>query len=439
MSPSEVKSWMAGISDEFLQHMDVAFGCWGPLKHLAAFPADGRSKGGGQLAERGRTVAPRGSWVEGKTFAIRFSISDDVNHIFSQQPCSWVSISGPGPGATFHGRENPEHLAVEPVEPVEPVALETLHFLNPRNFWNLWNQLNAWGSTGSKHSLGSTTPLVPQVPDRFLGFNHATGSTGSRQVPWVQPRHWFHRFHRSSLGLTTPWVQQVPCRFFGFNTPLVPQVPDKFLGFNHATGSTGFQTGSLGWNTQSFHNFQTVSLGSTTPLIPQVPDRFLGFNRGTVGIVGGVNFGNCPNYVLLNAPLCRTILKWAGIRFWQECLSRIETTPLVPQVPDRFLGFNHATGSTGSRQVAWVQPRHWFHRFQTGSLGSNTPLVSQVPDRFLGFNLAMGSTGWTQGTCMEQATPLVSHVPDRFLGFNRGTVGIVEGVYHQTVVLFNVR
>ena len=39
---------------------------------------------------------------------------------------------------------------------------------------------------------------------------------------------------------------------------------------------------------------------------------------------------------------------------------------------------------------------------------------------------------------MEQATPLVSQVPDRLLGFNRGTVGIVEGVNRQTVVLFNV-
>ena len=39
---------------------------------------------------------------------------------------------------------------------------------------------------------------------------------------------------------------------------------------------------------------------------------------------------------------------------------------------------------------------------------------------------------------MEQATPLVSQVPDRFFGFNRATVGIVAGVNHQTVVLFNV-
>ena len=39
---------------------------------------------------------------------------------------------------------------------------------------------------------------------------------------------------------------------------------------------------------------------------------------------------------------------------------------------------------------------------------------------------------------MGSTTPLVSQVPDRFLGFNRGTVGIVEGVNHQTVVLFNV-
>ena len=99
---------------------------------------------------------------------------------FSQQPCSWVSISGPGPGATFHGRENPEHLAVEPVEPVEPVALEPLHFLNPRNFWNLWN------STGSRQvqpRYGS--PHSTQVP----WVQPSTGSTGSRQVPWVQPRN----------------------------------------------------------------------------------------------------------------------------------------------------------------------------------------------------------------------------------------------------------
>ena len=39
---------------------------------------------------------------------------------------------------------------------------------------------------------------------------------------------------------------------------------------------------------------------------------------------------------------------------------------------------------------------------------------------------------------MEQATPLVSQVPNRFLGFNRGIVGIVEGLNHQTMVLFNV-
>ena len=273
---------------------------------------------------------------------------------------------------------------------------------------------HATGSTGS----GSTgSRQVPWVQTRngstgstqILWVQHAVGSTGSRQVPRVQQRRWLHRFHTGSLGLTTPWVQQVPCRF---------------LGFNHATGSTGFQTGSLGWNTQSFHNFQTVCLGSTTPLIPQVPDRFLGFNRGTVGIVGGVNFGNCPNYVLLNAPLRRTILKWAGIRFWQECLSRIETTPLVPQVSDRFLGFNHATGLTGSRQVFWVQARHWFHRFQSVSLGSNTPLVSQVPAG------SLGSTSlWVQQ--VEPKEPVWNRP-------RRWTVGIVEGVYHQTVVLFNV-
>ena len=270
---------------------------------------------------------------------------------YSQQPRSWVSISGPGPGATFHGRENPEHLAVEPVEPVEPVALEPLRFLNPRNFWNLWNQLNAWGSTGSKHSLGSTRPLVPQVPDRFLGFNHAM-------------------------------VPQLPDRFLGFKKRAVPQVP-CIPWVQQRTGSTGFQTGSLGSNTQWFHRFHTGSLGSARPLVPQVPDRFLGFNRGTVGIVEGVNFGNYPNYVAPNAPLCRTIFGMGGDVFLTGML---------------FTNRNHATGSTASRQVPWVQPRHWFHSFQTGSLGSNTPWVQQVPCRFLGFNHATGSTGFQTGS-----------------------------------------
>ena len=309
---------------------------------------------------------------------------------YSQQPCSWVSISGPGPGATFHGRENPEHLAVEPVEPVEPVVLEPLHFLNPRNFWNLWKELN-----GSKHSLGSNT----QWFHRFQ-----TGSLG-----WT--RHWFHRFQTGSLRSTTP---------------LVPQDAHRFLGFNHATGSTGFQTDS------------SVSLGSTTPLIPQVPDRFLGFNRGTVGIVEGVNCGITVQTTLRLMRHCAApFLKWAGIRFWQECLSRIETTPPVPQVPDRLLGFNHATGSTASRQVPWVQTRN-------GSTGSRQVLWVEH---------ATGSTGswqvpWVQpryGSNRLKARNLygtghatVSQVPDRFLGFNRGTVGIVEGVNHQTMVLFNV-
>ena len=233
--------------------------------------------------------------------------------LFSQQPCSWVSISGPGPGATFHGRENPEHLAVEPVEPVEPVALEPLHFLNPTNFWNLWNQLNAWGSTGSKHSLGSTTPWVQQVPCRFLGFNHATGSRGFQTGSLGWNTQWFHRFQTGSLGSTTP---------------LVPQVPDRFLGFNHAAGSTGsrqvpwvqprhwfhsFQTGSLGSNMQWFHRFHTGSLGSTR-------HWFHRFQTGSLG----------------------------------------STTLWVQQVEPK--------------EPVWNRPRHWFHRFQTGSLGSTVEL-----------------------------------------------------------------
>ena len=85
------------------------------------------------------------------------------------------------------------------------------------------------------------------------------------------------------------------------------------------------------------------------------------------------------------------------------------------QVPHRFLHFSQATGSTGSRQVPWVQPGHWFHRVADRFLGFKHARVPQVPHRFLGFNHTTG-----------------------FLGINRGTVGIVEGVNHQTVVLFNV-
>ena len=73
----------------------------------------------------------------------------------------------------------------------------------------------------------------------FTNRNHAAGSTGSRQVSWVQPGHWFHSFQTGSLGIKHAMVPAVPHRFFGFNTPLVPQVPDRFLGFNHAMGSTG--------------------------------------------------------------------------------------------------------------------------------------------------------------------------------------------------------
>ena len=325
---------------------------------------------------------------------------------YSQQPCSWVSISGPGPGATFHGRENPEHLAVEPLEPMEPVALEPLHFLNPRNFWNLWNQLNAWGSHRFQAFLGFKHAMVPQVPHRF--------HTGSRQVPWVQLGHWFHKFQTGSLGSTTLWFHS-------------------------------FQTGFLGSKNARFHRFQTGSLGSTTHWFHRVPDRFLGFKHAMVPQV--------PH-------------RFLGFN-----------TPLVPQLPDRFLGFNHAMGSTDSmqvpwvqprhwfhripdrffglkhamvpqvsRQFPWVQPRHWFHRFPTGSLGSTVEpwelwrvwISVTTQTTFSPFLEWAGIRFWQECLSRMETTPLVPQVPDRFLGFNRGTVGIVEGVNHQTVVLFNV-
>ena len=177
-------------------------------------------------------------------------------------------------------------------------------------------------------------------------------------------------------NLCVSWTQGISVTCGTSSTHGVPQVP------------------SIPWVQPGhwFHRFHTGSLGSARPLVWQVPDRFLGFKR------------SYPKYILLNAPLFRTIFGKAGIRFWQECFSRIETTPLVPQVPDRFLGFNHATGSTASRQVPWVQ----------------TAMVPQVPRRFFGFN-----------------TPLVPQVPHRFLGFNH-VMGSTGELWRQTVVLFNV-
>ena len=182
---------------------------------------------------------------------------------------TWCNISRPRKSGTLGGGTG------------GTCALEPLHFLNPRNFWNLWNQLNAWGSTGSKHSLGSNTQW-------FHRFH-----TGSTQVP--------HRFRTGSLGSTRPLVPQVPDRFLGFNHAMVPQLPDRFLGFKkravpqvpcipwvqQPTGSTGFQTGSLGSNTQWFHRFQTGFLGSKNARFHRF-HAFLGFNNtGSTGFQTG--------------------------------------------------------------------------------------------------------------------------------------------------------
>ena len=183
----------------------------------------------------------------------------------------------------------------------------TFAFLEPKEFLELVEPVKRMGPTGSKHSLGSNTQW-------FHRFH-----TGSTQVP--------HRFQTGSLGSTRPLVPQVPDRFLGFNHAMVSQLPDRFLGFKKSavpqvpcipwvqqrTGSTGFRTGSLGSNTQWFHRFHTGSLGSTR-------HWFHSFQTGSLG----------------------------------------STTPWnLNQVPCRFLGFNHATGSTG---------------FQTGSLGSTVEL-----------------------------------------------------------------
>ena len=89
-----------------------------------------------------------------------------------------------------------------------------------------------------------------------------------------------------------------------------------------------------------------------------------------MGIVEAMNFGNDPNYLVLNVPLCRNIFGMGGDVF-------------LTGMP--FMKKNHATGSTASKR---------------SSLGSTTPLVPQLPDKFLGFNHA-----------------IIPEVPHRFFGF----------------------
>ena len=209
----------------------------------------------------------------------------------------------------------------------------------------------------------------------FTKRNHATGSTGSRNVPWVQPRHWFHSFQTGSLGSNTQWFH----RFHRFHT------------------------GSLGSTRHSFHRFHTGSLGLTTLWVQQVPYRCLGFSHATGStasrqvpwVQGSTQTGSLGStvelwelwrvWISVNVQTTFCLMHRCaapGMRFWQECLSRKETTPLVPQVPERFLGFNHATGSTASRQAPWVQTRNG----STGSTGSTQVLWVQH---------ATGSTGST--------------------------------------------
>ena len=130
-----------------------------------------------------------------------------------------------------------------------------------------------------------------------------------------------------------------------------------------------------------------------------------------MGIVACVNFGNCPNYVLLNAPLRRTIFGMGGDAFLTGMPFTNRNQPLVPQVSDRF-----QTGFLGSLH----SNMQWFHRcIQTcnGSTGSTHVLWVQHP------------TGSRQVPWVQARYGLGSaQVPDRFLGFNRGTVGIVACV-----------
>ena len=215
----------------------------------------------------------------------------------------------------------------------------------------LWVQ-HATGSTGSRQVPWVQTRNGSTGSTQVLWVQHATGSTGSRQVPWVQPRHWFHSFQTGSLGSNTQW-------FHRFHTGSLCSIRHWFHRF---------QTGSLGSTTlwvqprHGFNRFHAGSLGSTTPLVPdrffglkhamvpQVPDSFLGFNRAT----DSTGSRQVP---------------WVQPRYGNG-FSRLN--------PRNLYGTGHASGSTASRQVFW-QPRRWFHRFHTGSLGSTRRWFHRVP------------------------------------------------------------
>ena len=184
---------------------------------------------------------------------------------------TWCNISRPrksgtldgGTGGTCGTRCPGTFAFLEPkefLEPVEPVKRTGFHRFQPFLGFN-----HATCSTGSRQ--------VPWVQPRY-------GSTASRQVSWVQPRHWFRRFQTGFLGSKN-------ARFHRFHA---------FLGFKNATGSTSSRQVPLFQPRHGFNRFQRGSLSSNTPLVPQDSRRVL----------------------------------WVETR----------------------------NGSTGSRQVPWVQPRH---------------------------------------------------------------------------------
>ena len=211
----------------------------------------------------------------------------------------------------------------------------------------------------------------------FTNRNHATGSTGSRQVPWVQPRHWFHSFQTGSLGSNMQWFHR-------------------------------FHTGFLGSTRHWFHRFQTGSLGSTVEL-----------------------------WELWRVWISATV-QTTTLRLMHHCAAPFRSGR--GYVFDRnaefrmpFTNRNHATGSTGSRQVPWVQPRHWFHSFQTGSLGSNTQWFHRFHTGFLGSTRhwfhrfqtsSLGSTTlWVQQVEPEPKEPVWNRPRHWFHRFQTGSLG----------------
>ena len=92
----------------------------------------------------------------------------------SQQQHFWVSISGIGRGATFHGRENPEHSMVEPVELVESDCVEPFEPARTRGTLASFEAVEPLELDGSGADAGVRFRRVPVSPGNLRTMSPTT-------------------------------------------------------------------------------------------------------------------------------------------------------------------------------------------------------------------------------------------------------------------------